>query len=33
VFVEAKVTTEPENDSTIVAKASSTLAFIPLQLR
>jgi len=32
VFVEAKVSTEQANDSAIVAKASSTLAFIPLKL-
>lgn len=32
VFVEAKVTTEQGSDSAIVAKASSTLAFIPAKL-
>jgi len=32
VFVEAKITTEPGNDTTMVAKASSTLALIPLKL-
>lgn len=32
VFVEAKVTTEQGKDSAIVAKASSTLAFILLKL-
>jgi len=33
VFVEAKVETEQGRDREIVAKASSTLAFIPLKLR
>jgi len=32
VFVEAKVATEQGRDSAIVAKASSTLAFIPLKV-
>jgi uncharacterized protein (TIGR00369 family) len=32
VFVEAKVTNEQGSDSAMVAKASSTLAFIPLKL-
>ena len=32
VFVEAKILREQENDSTIVAKASSTLALIPSRL-
>ena len=32
VFVEAKVETEPSGAREIVAKASSTLAFIPLKL-
>jgi uncharacterized protein (TIGR00369 family) len=32
VFVEAKVTSQQGSDSEMVAKASSTLAFIPLKL-
>jgi uncharacterized protein (TIGR00369 family) len=32
VFVEAEVATEQGRDSAIVAKASSTLTFIPLKL-
>jgi uncharacterized protein (TIGR00369 family) len=32
IFVEAKVTTKQGEDRAIVAKASSTLAFIPLKL-
>jgi uncharacterized protein (TIGR00369 family) len=31
VFVEAKVTSEQGNDGAMVAKASSTLAFIPIK--